>query len=85
MNPETKSVTNSSTTRFNHEKEITASDAFPTEPVLISLLALTILSIIIFAIIYVFKKKSSNETKLSSSQPITNTQPCFAITIPGFS
>ena len=85
MNSETKSVTNSSTRRFNHEKEMTSSDTFPTETVLISLLALTILIIIISASIYFLKRKSSNETKLSSSQPITNTQPCFAITIPGFS
>ena len=85
MRSETKSVANSTTERFNQvEKELTANDTFPTEPLFISLLAFTIVIIIIASIIYFMKKKASKETKISSNQTVTNTQPIFAIAIPGF-
>ena len=86
MHSKTKSIANLSTRRFNQgEKEMTSDDTFPTKPVFFSLLALTIVIIIIAASLYFLTKKSSKETKLSSSPTLTNTQRCFAITISGCS
>jgi len=87
MNLETKSVANSTTERFNEdEKEMTANDTFPTEPLFISIIALTIVIVIVASSVYFLKKKQGRETKISSNQTVTNTQPTptFAIAVPGF-
>ena len=69
----------------NQEKETTGNDTFPIELVLISILAGTIVIIIIAASIYFLKKKTRSEAKQNSIQTENTTQSSFAITIPGFS
>ena len=86
MNWGTRSDANSTIEASNQdEKETTAIDTFPIEPLLISILAITIVIIIIAANMYFLKKKSRKEAKQDSIQTENTTKSCFAITIPGFS